>query len=1092
MNSSTELITKIIENLWNQVLEGNTKLTFLNVSSTDIIEEAVNNLIKKEDLKVKSYSFDLVEDEVNPPFYPYLQLVKDYIGENSQTDLDNFLKESDVYYFQREVFSKYLKGLPSSRYEEILFEELDYEFYEFNCSIYKMLARISHINPLIVVVNNIQFIKPSSLFFTKFIIKKALEGKILFIFTLNRNFNYLSEEKNEELHDFINYIHSKQLLLDYSLDSTPIMQSTIKSYKLNTKEDLEILISTSRDCFYFLNLAECKEYLLEAYNFKIQQNIILEEETYCELLKLLGDVHTFLYEYDSALIFYNSLLSHGQNRNNLKLISDVLRKMGLIYLKKDDIDTAEKLGNQSLKIAQSIKDKLQIFYAYLLLFFTEDKGRSSSLSQWRETYQVLIKLSKDLKMINTLSCYCSNPYGLYSQYTHENEVLHNYGIKLAEQYGNTYRLASAYQTKGLVNSVQGKYEEVLPYYIKSKDLKEKLGNKLELSFSYNALGFYYYLRGEYILAQENYEKALQCLKVVRNQHEIAMTFYNIAADYFFAFKNDLSLTYLNKLLTLMSILKWKGLKYHSGHGIYSLMGVVLASSGDIPKAYEYLSKIKFQDLKPYPKKNEEYFLFELLQALIYKAEERYDVADKYFQEALVYLKKKNDVIIYMGPRFYYEYGLMYKEMNNSKKAIELFNEGIDLCEELDYIFYKDILLNQIYGDAYPLPELNFNNKTFDFDWTIGAARLEMNLTKLHKRITEINFLNNLQGIISKATEKQKLIDSVMELINTNFYLEVSGLYLLEDDSIQCQHLNNKVANLDTDHMLKTLIDNNSDKTLINTSIHEEYKEFSPYVSYIAYIPLMSKNTFIGSLLLANKNEDMPLSYNDIQILSIACKQLTVALEKLKRESEIIIKNQELRKANEELLRAATTDSLTKLYNRQALHKRLDEEKEKFHSACYKNPSFLILFIDLDNLKYYNDTYGHQVGDLILIKFSEILKASSSQEDFIARYGGDEFVILSSGRDRDGAVRLCRKIQEAIVKKDSFKEDIQNSLNIKIYIPADKKISCSIGVCQYDSNSSINIDCLIGLADNAMYQAKRSGKNQFVIWSEKDLLDRNSL
>ena len=56
-----------------------------------------------------------------------------------------------------------------------------------------MLARISHINPLIVVVNNIQFIKPSSLFFTKFIIKKALEGKILFIFTLNRNFNYLSE-----------------------------------------------------------------------------------------------------------------------------------------------------------------------------------------------------------------------------------------------------------------------------------------------------------------------------------------------------------------------------------------------------------------------------------------------------------------------------------------------------------------------------------------------------------------------------------------------------------------------------------------------------------------------------------------------------------------------------------------------------------------------------------------------------------------------------------------------------------------------------------------------------------------------------------
>ena len=76
MNSSTELIIQNNRKSLNQVLEA-ILLTFLNVSSTDIIEEA-NNLIK-EDLKVKSYSFDLVEDEVNPPFYPYLQLVKDYI-----------------------------------------------------------------------------------------------------------------------------------------------------------------------------------------------------------------------------------------------------------------------------------------------------------------------------------------------------------------------------------------------------------------------------------------------------------------------------------------------------------------------------------------------------------------------------------------------------------------------------------------------------------------------------------------------------------------------------------------------------------------------------------------------------------------------------------------------------------------------------------------------------------------------------------------------------------------------------------------------------------------------------------------------------
>ncbi|SCN25689.1 Bacteriophytochrome cph2 [Clostridium sp. N3C] len=1083
MSSSIDLITKIIENLWSQVLEGNTKTTFLNLTSTDIINDIVSKLIKKHSSKAKSYSFNILDNEALPPFFPYLELIKHYISENSPIDIDNFLQESAVYYFQREVFSKYLKGLPTSRYEEVLFEELDYEIYEFNHSIYKIMTKISSNRPLIVVINNFQFAKESTLNLTKFIIDKAFNAKILFIFTLNKNFHYLSEEKNQQWYDFLNYIDSKQLLLDFSLEYVPIMQSTITTYKPNTIEELEKLINTSRDCFYFLNLKECKEYILEAYNYKIQQNIILSEEDYTYMLRLLGDVYTFLDDYDNALIFYNILLSHGQSKNNLKLISDVLRKMGFIYLKKDDVDTAERLGNQSLKIANSINDKLQSFYAYLLLFLTEDKGRSRSLAQWRETYQVLIQLSKDLKMINTLAYYCTNPYGLYTQYTHENEILHNYGIKLAKQYRNTYRLATAYQTKALVNSIQGKYNEVLDYYIKSKNLKEKLDNKLELAHSYNGLGFYHYLRGEYLLAQENYEKALQCLKIVRNQHEIAMTFYNIAVNYYFAFRNDLALIYLNKLLSLMSILKLKGLKYHSNYGIYSLMGVVHASSGDISKAYEYLSRIKFQNLKPQPQKNEEYFLFELLQALIYKSEKRYDKADKQFQQALVYLNKKNDVIIYMAPRFYYEYGLLYKEMNNYQGALELFNEGIKICEELHYTFYKDILLNQIYGEDHTVPKLNFSDKTFDFDWTMEAAQLEMNLTKLHKRITEINFLNNLQSIITKASVKQKLIDSVMELINSYFYVEISGIYLSEDATLNCFNINKKITDFNIECLLNALIKNNSDKALININSDDKYKDFSPYLSYIAYIPLISNSTLIGCMFLANKKEEIPISYNELQILSIACKQLTIALEKIKKETEILIKNEELHKANEELLKAATTDSLTKVNNRQALYKRLKEEKDKSHSNKCESSSLVILFIDLDNLKYYNDNFGHLIGDLILINFAEILRANSSKEDFIARYGGDEFVMICPGKTQDEAATLSAKIQDAITNKNGFKEEIEKILNSKIDIPANKKISCSIGICEYNPNSSITVDNLIKLADNAMYKAKHSGKNQFAIWSK---------
>ena len=68
----------------------------------------------------------------------------------------------------------------------------------------------------------------------------------------------------------------------------------------------------------------------------MQDSITLSEEAYIDMLNLLGDVHTFR-ELDNGLIYYNTLLSHGQNRKNLKLISNVLRKMGFIYLNKDDV-----------------------------------------------------------------------------------------------------------------------------------------------------------------------------------------------------------------------------------------------------------------------------------------------------------------------------------------------------------------------------------------------------------------------------------------------------------------------------------------------------------------------------------------------------------------------------------------------------------------------------------------------------------------------------------------------------------------------------------------------------------------------------------
>ncbi len=163
------------------------------------------------------------------------------------------------------------------------------------------------------------------------------------------------------------------------------------------------------------------------------------------------------------------------------------------------------------------------------------------------------------------------------------------------------------------------------------------------------------------------------------------------------------------------------------------------------------------------------------------------------------------------------------------------------------------------------------------------------------------------------------------------------------------------------------------------------------------------------------------------------------------------------------------DALTGLANRTYFYELF---KEAVKISKRQKSSFRLLFIDMDDFKEINDTYGHDIGDGVLKEFSLRLKASVRESDNVIRLGGDEFVILLLDvRVEENLENLVQKILFE-VKKEFFIDSLSLSF------------TCSIGVSSFPQDAT-DLDTLLKCADSAMYEAKQEGKNSYKIYKKED-------
>jgi diguanylate cyclase (GGDEF)-like protein len=172
------------------------------------------------------------------------------------------------------------------------------------------------------------------------------------------------------------------------------------------------------------------------------------------------------------------------------------------------------------------------------------------------------------------------------------------------------------------------------------------------------------------------------------------------------------------------------------------------------------------------------------------------------------------------------------------------------------------------------------------------------------------------------------------------------------------------------------------------------------------------------------------------------------------EQRVSDRTRELEVANLRLAEASRTDALTSLPNRRGFLEMSEQELKR----CARNgEACSVVMIDLDHFKEINDLHGHAAGDALLQSAASLLRSMLRDADLVARWGGEEFILLLPDTKRDGAVAVSEKIRAAFERGE--------------------KVTASFGVAEHGSNMSR--EATIAAADEALYRAKREGRNRVV-------------
>lgn len=633
--------------------------------------------------------------------------------------------------------------------------------------------------------------------------------------------------------------------------------------------------------------------------------------------------------------------------------------------------------------------------------------------------------------------------------------------------------------------------------------------------AFNSLGVTFSTIGDFDNSTNYYFKAESIIHKIDSNRKFAQTFSsdkakvltlnNISEDFKLLKAYDIALKYCKEAYLID-----KKQNFILSHGVSALsLGEIYYLIGNYEKANS-LAICSLKYLKLYNYVLAEVDTYELL-ALTFWKQGDFNNASKYYK-LLIEMMSNHHIPVYNEVNIYINFYSYLEEQGDLCGAIDALLHACELavnnnmhgkiCEisgliakfyeksgdtALAYKYYKmhseyDLLrlksINQQILNNIKVKKKVHQIETEKKEIVKNNQNLKKESEALKLVVKNISIISELGQKITATLDldsiKSLLFSSIMAFMDLTYF--VVGLYDEKTDSIIYidafyKGKKIKISSVSmNDNSSFSAICLKSSKVLIINDLKNEYSKYIDSDTYEKYIsqkadtdlnslifcPLLINSKAIGVLSVQSNAKNAFTAYQ-VEMVKSLSSYAAIAINNS-------LKSMELENLNKKLLHLSENDSLTGIYNRRKFDEYFDDI---WNNAIITHQSIALLLIDIDYFKEYNDNYGHLEGDNCIITVANILNMHKNKGYFTARYGGDEFIILLPDSTLTDALEFSEVVQSSIAELNITHE----------YSKISNIVTLSIGIASTIPSDFNNSNALIKTTDNALYTAKKRGRNQ---------------
>lgn len=1116
MNEQFEkYINTFTDNLLNSLRHGNTDCKKIYVikhyNTFNITEDDIFSRVKTTP---NVYYHNFSGMEMTDAYEPFLHMIRDmynkyYVRDKRFESVESFLDECKVYPLHRSIFTSYIKSGVCTRYEDLIPGEAEYEQQRFLEDFRSIIQFITDEYTVLMYINNINKASKSTIELFKSIYTSDSNKGLLTLAAYNDLYAPLPH-MTEVWDSFIEALHLKDCIID-SIFTKRLQTEAVGNFRFSGDE-ISNYLTRLTNMFYFLEYDQFHYYMRIIYQKLEMESLSVDTTHRFRLLRLFAIYSVYTDDISNALLLCDELSEMYREDKTYETGYTYYYLLCLTQMYNNKHSKAMSHAEMCIKLATEAGDEYNMFKSKLLTLMIKMSGWHNLLFCYEdvEVDDTFIKLAEQYNYTNHLAhTYIfafDNSRELYTDVSVIDKRLTNFnkGIELATEIGNVQLLLEAYRKNIMLSSLGGSFDVSNHFYAKELEL---VGNSdpFKEADIYKGWGYNCCATEQYQTAHDYYNKAIQIYYNLEMPDQIGEVLYNMAINCILSDDYEHAYAYLQTSLKIVTALHLNDLRICNISKLFGLLTLCSYRLGNtyscqlyLDSTMQFLSHILYKedmslkenDDPSYTLCDDDLFLYYYTKALLAKDAEDYDNSLEYFDKAYIYVKRSEGNQFFSYVQYKLSLAELYQAMGNQSKAMLELTSALNYCEEKGHYINSQKIMAAMSGRAlHPIRyKLVLDGITLDdINSLTKQAAIKKNYEATKKQLEFLNTWQKITDITNKSANA--LIDAALNAMSTTFNIDAI-VYIKYRNGQPYVEYNSSLSTFNEENLsIITDYFNRHRSGFVTSKMRKNFNEYKTVISIfgsynicsIVCIPFFVNekldNLFISCIFMKDNWNSIVNKYmldeSDMNIFSLSYRQLVNALEMLEKQ-------QQIREINQQLENAAITDYLTTLLNRDGFYSNVDRliQHSKHNN---KRLDLTLLYIDLDNFKYYNDTFGHDIGDLILKKIANLLKEAAGNDGFAVRFGGDEFLIILKSTENNIGSAVAKKVLDSILSHKGYAEEISSFLGHPVTIPENKTVSASIGVAVSPNVVGIeDINEALKRADSTLYQIKHTTKSDFMV------------